>query len=215
MINVFLQSSLKNQLLDTLISGFNELNIAVNIYEVYEENITFDLKIINDIKYINHFQSEIVFFILKNEAEIYDYQKYSIDYYIRYQNFQKDLENGLRKYESKLKYKEDMIILKSHLITYRIRKDNIIYVESMRNYVYIYTGKRTLKLRKSLKEIIKLLDDRFVQIHKSYIVNMDKIDNISQKDINMVEKINLPLGNKYKDRFILIYNEHIQTMECW
>ncbi len=107
-----------------------------------------------------------------------------------------------------------MIILNSHLITYRIRKDNIIYIESVRNYIYIHTRKRTLKLRKSLKEIVKLLDDRFVQIHKSYIVNMDKIDNISQKDINMFEKINLPLGNKYRDRFILIYNEYIQTMEC-
>lgn len=214
MINVFLQSSLKTQLLDTLISGFNDLNIAVNICEVYEENNIYDLKIINDIKYISHFQSEIVFFILKNEIDVYDYQKYNIDYYVRHQNILKDIENGLKKYESKLRYKDDTVILKSHLITYRIRKDNIIYIESIRNYIYIYTRKRTLKLRKSLKEIIKLLDDVFVQIHKSYIVNMDKIDNISQKDINMIEKINLPLGNKYKDRFMMIYNEYIQTIEC-
>lgn len=214
MINIFLQSSLKNQILDILINDFDELNIAVNICEVYEENIIYDLKIINDIKYINHFQSEIVFFIIKNETDIYDYQKYNIDYYVRYQNLQIDLKDGLKKYANKLKYKDDMIILKSQLITYRIRKDNIIYIESMRNYIYIYTRKRTLKLRKSLKEIIKLLDDRFVQIHKSYIVNMDKIDNISQKDINMIEKINLPLGNKYKDRFMMIYNEYIQIIEC-
>lgn len=214
MINIFLQSSLKNQLLDTLINDFDELNVAVNICEVYAENIIYDLKIINDIKYINHFQSEIVFFIIKNEMDIYDYQKYNIDYYVRYQNLQIDLKDGLKKYANKLKYKDDMIILKSQLITYRIRKDNIIYIESMRNYIYIYTRKRTLKLRKSLKEIIKLLDNRFVQIHKSYIVNMDKIDNISQKDINMIEKMNLPLGNKYKDRFMMIYNEYIQIIEC-
>ena len=44
-------------------------------------------------------------------------------------NFQKIqilLKDGLKKYANKLKYKDDMIILKSQLITYRIRKDNII-----------------------------------------------------------------------------------------
>ncbi|MFR8367824.1 MAG: LytR/AlgR family response regulator transcription factor, partial [Faecalibacillus intestinalis] len=88
--------------------------------------------------------------------------------------------------------------LKSGKINYHIIKNNILYIESYRNYIVIHTSISDYTLRYTLKKIQKKLSNEFIQCHKSYLVNLNNVICIKEKFIELKNKITLPIGNKYK-----------------
>lgn len=82
----------------------------------------------------------------------------------------------------------------------------ILYIEGLKNYVIIYTasgGKFVTYL--TMSEIASALpQNKFVRIHKSFIVNIDKIVSIDGNTINLVEQNQLPLGTSYKEHFMSV-----------
>ena len=80
----------------------------------------------------------------------------------------------------------------------RIDLCDIIYVESLRNYVKIITGKQQYMILNTLKRMEELLPaDLFCRIHRSYIVAIDKVVSF---DNNMVylSTEQIPIGDQYK-----------------
>lgn len=76
----------------------------------------------------------------------------------------------------------------------------ILYIESMKDYVKIFitSSSRPVITKASLKAMEeKLVEHRFVRIHKSYIVPVDKITAI-KRDLVVIDKIELPLSEGYK-----------------
>lgn len=82
----------------------------------------------------------------------------------------------------------------------RIAHSDIVYVESMREYVAYYTldGKRTLALG-SLKQLEEELGEGFLRIHKSYIVATDKVTALEGNQV-VVGEHRLPIGGSYRER---------------
>jgi DNA-binding LytR/AlgR family response regulator len=76
----------------------------------------------------------------------------------------------------------------------------ILYIESMKDYVKIYitSSSKPVITKASLKAMEeKLAGHRFVRIHKSYIVPVDKITAI-KRDLVVIDKMELPLSEGYK-----------------
>jgi len=76
----------------------------------------------------------------------------------------------------------------------------ILYIESMKDYVKIFitSSSKPVITKASLKAMEeKLAGHRFVRIHKSYIVPVDKITAI-KRDLVVIDKIELPLSEGYK-----------------
>ena len=93
----------------------------------------------------------------------------------------------------------DFILVKSEHKIYRLKLDDILYIESMREYVAYHTpAVRILSLQslKSLEE--ELPDHRFIRIHKSYIVAISKIETLEGNMVH-VGKEKLPIGANYKE----------------
>ena len=77
----------------------------------------------------------------------------------------------------------------------------ICYIEGLRNYVQffcLYDKVITLQNMKSLEE--ELPADRFVRIHKSYIVNIEQVKEIEGNSLVIGEQ-RLPIGRAYRERF--------------
>ncbi|MDH8701773.1 hypothetical protein M2138_001122 [Dysgonomonadaceae bacterium PH5-43] len=100
-----------------------------------------------------------------------------------------------------------------------VNKNNLLYIESADNYVYIwYLTKDVLSkfvLRNSMKAIEELLIDTNVQrCHRSYIINFDKINIIRrQKDGIFVEfetkgVPDIPISKKYSDKVMKWFNNY-------
>jgi len=83
----------------------------------------------------------------------------------------------------------------------RVELDDILYIEGLKNYVSIHTKTKrivTLQVMKQLEEILP--PNRFVRVHKSYIVALDKINSIERQEIYINDNI-IPIGNTYQEHF--------------
>lgn len=97
---------------------------------------------------------------------------------------------------------KDYILVKSDFKVFRIFYKDILYIESMKEYVAYHTPNgRTLSLGSLKKLEQELPHESFMRIHKSYIAN---IDHISVLEGNMVhiEKKKLPIGTSYREEVL-------------
>lgn len=99
-------------------------------------------------------------------------------------------------------HEKEYILVKSEFKIFRILYSNIIYIESMKEYVAYYTPKgRTLSLGSLKKLELDLPKDMFIRIHKSYIVNINYISALEGNRLHVVDK-KLPIGSSYKDEVL-------------
>lgn len=75
--------------------------------------------------------------------------------------------------------------------------EDIVYVESIKDYVRIHTSGKNLITKATITKYENILPKGFVRIHRSYIVNTSKITAFTQHDIEIGEK-ELPIGSSYK-----------------
>jgi len=83
----------------------------------------------------------------------------------------------------------------------RIELDDILFVEGLKNYVSINTKTQkfiTLQTMKQLEETLP--HNRFVRVHKSFIIALDKINSIERQEINISNRI-VPIGLTYQEQF--------------
>ncbi len=96
----------------------------------------------------------------------------------------------------------DFLFVKSDYRTLRINIRDIQYIEGMREYVRIHLthGKpiMTLLSMKTLEE--KLPENLFMRIHRSFIVNLEKVSVIERNRI-IFGDVYLPIGEQYKKQF--------------
>jgi two-component system LytT family response regulator len=95
------------------------------------------------------------------------------------------------------------IFIKSEYKVVRINLDEIKYVESMREYVrfHVDSGRPIMSLL-TIKAVENYLPkEKFMRVHRSYIVNLDKIDVIERTRIVFDNDTFIPISEQYKDRF--------------
>jgi len=80
--------------------------------------------------------------------------------------------------------------------------DDILYLESMQNYVVIYTEKAKYMALLTLKMLELHLSNRhFIRVHKSYIVPVNKIETIEGNEI-LIGPVKVPIGRTYREPVI-------------
>ena len=81
---------------------------------------------------------------------------------------------------------------------YKINYDQLVYIEGQKAYVTFFTQKGPITGLASLRDLMdKLPANQFLRIHKSYIVNIRKIDSLEGNAIEIGRKY-LPIGKSYK-----------------
>ena len=81
----------------------------------------------------------------------------------------------------------------------KIRKDDILFLESMRDYVKFVTPVKNYVTYSTLKNMEeKLIGQTFLKVHRSYIVNLSKIDDIRGNTIYILGN-QIPIGKGHKE----------------
>ncbi|MEN2487729.1 LytTR family DNA-binding domain-containing protein [Flavobacterium sp. B11] len=79
--------------------------------------------------------------------------------------------------------------------------NDVLYVESLQNYVCIHTVKQQIITHSSLKNVIESLPEKdFIQIHKSYVVSLQHIESTDNFSVFINGK-ELPIGATFKEAF--------------
>lgn len=84
----------------------------------------------------------------------------------------------------------------------RVNLADILYVESLHEYIRIHLEKESHIIHSSLKSFLEILPaEQFVQIHRSYIVNFDRITLIEGNTVKVHNTL-LSLGKNFRDDFL-------------
>ena len=95
------------------------------------------------------------------------------------------------------------IFIKSEYKIIKVRFDDILFCEGMKDYtqVYIKGKSEPLLTLNNLKSFAsKLPIEEFIRVHRSYIVSIGHIDSIIRNEIYVGKKI-IPIGDSFKNEF--------------
>jgi len=96
----------------------------------------------------------------------------------------------------------DFIFVKTEYKMQRIAFKDILYIKSEGNYLSFFTvSKEKIYILSNFKNLLKILpNERFVRIHKSIVVAIDKIESIGKNHVE-IGKEQFPIGESYKQLF--------------
>lgn len=81
----------------------------------------------------------------------------------------------------------------------RIFLSEILYIESLKEYIRIVTKEKTIITKFQLGQVDEILSENsFIRIHRSYIVAIDKIDAFTATDVE-INNVQIPIGRAYKE----------------
>ena len=100
----------------------------------------------------------------------------------------------------------EYIFVKQHYKFVKFRPAEILFAAAVNNYVHIQTQSQKFLLRLSLSELIERLHHpRLVRVHRSYAVNLDRIDSFDEQSAKM-ETHDIPIGRNYRQAFLAHFN---------
>ncbi|MEP6737988.1 MAG: LytTR family DNA-binding domain-containing protein [Chryseolinea sp.] len=134
------------------------------------------------------------------EFSVYDYLLKPLDDYPR---FLKAVMKVKEVYDAKpakgKAQKAGPLFVKVDSLFHNLDLNAILWIEAYGDYIKINTDQKMLMVLSTLKSIdSKLPEDRFVRVHRSYIVNVKRIDNIDLNNLQIKDKI-IPISANYRE----------------
>ncbi|QCR23729.1 LytTR family DNA-binding domain-containing protein [Pontibacter sp. SGAir0037] len=101
--------------------------------------------------------------------------------------------------------KGETILVKSGVQTYQLKLEEILYLEASGNYVTFVTKDKKVATLNSLSEVQSTLPaDRFVRVHKSYVVALPHIDIIESYQVR-IAGTEIPIGRTYREGLTSVF----------
>jgi len=162
----------------------------------------------------------VVFTTAYNQFALEGYKVDALDYLLKpfnYEEFLRAAQKALNYHElvnrpntappvptvAEERADEDYLFLKVEYQLVRIALDDILYIEGLKDYVKVHlknVDKAILSLTslKALEE--KLPSKRFMRVHRSFIVSLDKVTSMTKNSVQ-IGKMMIAVGDQYKEAF--------------
>ncbi len=169
-----------------------------------------------------HVKPKVVLTTAYDEYALKGYELDVCDYLLKPISFQRFLQACEKVYDALFPQKRPDIsipdpasqeagkgyfFVKNGNITQKINFDDILFVEGMKDYLRIWTTKERVMTLLSFKKLEEALPSQgFMRIHKSYLIALDKIDNIERNHVKIGSE-SLPIGDSYRREFFEVIGE--------
>ncbi|PZU90600.1 MAG: DNA-binding response regulator [Chryseobacterium sp.] len=140
-----------------------------------------------------------------SEYALEGYEHNVIDYLLKPISFGR-FEKSALKAQERFPNEESQnshFFIKSSGQQHRINFDDILYIESIKDYVSIKTENQEYIVLDTLKSLENQLPENFARVHKSFILNLEKIEKIDVKNVFLNSGKEIPIGETYKSEFFL------------
>ncbi|MES2652131.1 MAG: LytTR family DNA-binding domain-containing protein [Bacteroidota bacterium] len=130
-----------------------------------------------------------------------------VDYLLKpitFDRFFKAIDRYLRTQQTQLKTlvlptQDQFIYIKTGGKFHKLYADDILYVESLKDYVIIHCNNQKINAKYKISDIeVELKPFNFMRIHRSFIVNQKKITAFTLNDVEIGKK-EIPIGTNYKN----------------
>lgn len=100
----------------------------------------------------------------------------------------------------------DHILVKTSHKTVRLPFSELLMVEGQKEYVCFYSSDQQLVMLEALKNLEEILPkDRFMRVHKSYIVSLRAIKSLEGNELTIESGYRVPLGPSYREEFLRVF----------
>ena len=166
----------------------------------------------------------VIFTTAYSQYAVESYEYEAVDYLLKpieFPRFLKAANRALELYQLKTKNSSKIvtssnntiaddksyILIKSGSDIHRIEVNDICYVKGTGNYVTFHTIKKKILSLLTMNKVLEILPHRqFVRIHKSYIINFNRIDVIEKEQVKIRDVI-IPIGEVYRVNLLRLINE--------
>lgn len=131
------------------------------------------------------------------------YELEAVDYLLKpvtFNRFQKAVDRFLKLHPVPIIPEKEYIYVKVSGKLVKVMLADILYAESMKDYIRLKTKKEQLITHMTMKAMEELLPaDRFVRVHRSYMVNVQQVTVMGKSELT-IDTLTIPLGANYKDK---------------
>ncbi len=133
-----------------------------------------------------------------------------VDYLLKpisFERFTKAINNFMEQNSAKISQQEnsetelsqhDFIFMKADKKYHKLNLSDILYFESLGDYVIAFTNDKKIVTKERISNLAENLSgNNFIQIHRSYIVSISKIESVGSGFVE-INKKKLPIGRNYK-----------------
>ena len=111
-------------------------------------------------------------------------------------------ENAPKPAADTISKSNDFITVKADYKLYKINYDDLLFIEGQHEYVTFHTTQRRITALFALKDLEEILPkDKFVRVHKSYIVSFKHIQDLDKSDVTVAGN-KVPVGASYRDELL-------------
>ncbi|MBS3774433.1 MAG: response regulator transcription factor [Bacteroidales bacterium] len=156
-----------------------------------------------------HFPPKVIFTTAYRNFAVDAFELDALDYLVKPISFERFLK-AMNKFFASMQQKVNQpqtpqdkkkayIVLKADKKNHKISLDDILYIESLDNYIKVHTTETSIICYERLSGIEKELPGSdFIRIHRSYIINLNKVDVFTASYIEIGD-MNFTIGRNYKE----------------
>ena len=147
---------------------------------------------------------KVIFTTAYSDYAVESYEIQAIDYLVKpisLERFTKSISRVFSHAEhaSEAALEKKIVHVKSGFETFRLDTAQILFLEKDGNYMTYHCVDRNIMARETIRESLDKLPENFIQTHKSYIVNMDKVVSYDKNLLNMgTDKV--PVSDSYREK---------------
>src|SRR5690606_39961614 len=148
-------------------------------------------------------QPKIIIVSVYEQYAFKDFELEGSDYLLKHVSFERFFKavnkvyNGFTK-EKTIEHQPESIFVRTNQKYEKVDFEDILFVEALDNYISIHTLKKKYITHTTLSSFIQRLpSQRFVQIHKSYVINVEKVTSLEGNLIG-IETCKLPISKSYR-----------------
>ncbi|MCF8262456.1 MAG: LytTR family DNA-binding domain-containing protein [Melioribacteraceae bacterium] len=147
-------------------------------------------------------ETKIIFTTAYSEYAVESYEVNAVDYLLKpigFERFTKAVNKVLKNSPATEK-QQNKYLIKSGFEIHSVELDDILYLKKEGNYMMYFLPDKKILARESITEALDKLPENFQQVHKSYIINLDKIDVIHRDEVEINGK-QITVGTTYQKEF--------------
>jgi DNA-binding LytR/AlgR family response regulator len=111
-------------------------------------------------------------------------------------------ENAPKLVADTISKSNDFITVKADYKLYKINYDDLLFIEGQHEYVTFHTSERRITALFALKDLEEILPkDRFIRVHKSFIVSFKHIQDLDKSDVTVAGN-KIPVGASFRDELL-------------
>ena len=200
-----------------LLDSFDNALQAIPLLEEHDVDLIFldiNMPDITGLDFIKSLANppKVIFTTAYSEYAVEGFKVDAVDYLLKpigYSDFLKAAERARERMFPKsaattqIKADEKFLFIKSEYKILRINMADILYIESMREYLRIHIENQppvmTLMSMKKMENFLP--ENEFMRVHRSYIVHLSKITTIERHRIVFNKNVYIPVSEQYKEKF--------------